>query len=177
MAGMPPRRRLAAFFLIAAVAIAGCGPGGGTTTPGSTSRTTAPPSAATTDVAVASTDAPAGAGQVDQTDTGWGRIWDSLPKGFPRYAGSVGSEEGATGPASATLAVQGTDPQAVATFYQGALSSEQYTTDGLSGPLEDGGYVLDMTGPAGGCKVQVTATPTGGLITVTILYGAACPLG
>ena len=112
-----------------------------------------------------------------QTDTDWGRIWDSLPKGFPRYAGSVGSEEGATGPASATLAVQGADPKAVATFYQGALSSDQYTTDGLSGPLEDGGYVLDMTGPASGCKVQVTATPTGGLITVTILYGAACPLG
>ena len=89
----------------------------------------------------------------------------------------MGSEEGATGPASATLAVQGADPKAVATFYQGALSSDQYTTDGLSGPLEDGGYVLDMTGPASGCKVQVTATPTGGLITVTILYGAACPLG
>ena len=66
-------------------------------------------------------------------------------------------------------------PKAVATFYQGALSSDGYTTDGLSGPLEDGGYVLDMTGPTSGCKVQVTATPTGGLITVTILYGAACP--
>lgn len=175
MAGMPPRRRLAAFFLIAAVAIAGCGPGGGTTTPGS--PTAAPSAPAATDVAVASPDASAGAGQVDQTDTDWGRIWDSLPKGFPRYAGSVGSEEGATGPASATLAVQGADPKTVATFYQGALSSDQYTTDGLSGPLEDGGYVLDMTGPASGCKVQVTATPTGGLITVTILYGAACPLG
>ena len=89
----------------------------------------------------------------------------------------MGSEEGATGPASATLAVQGADPKAVATFYQGALSSDQYTTDGLSGPLEDGGYVLDMTGPTSGCKVQVTAAPTGGLITVTILYGAACPSG
>jgi hypothetical protein len=175
MAGMPPRRRLAAFFLIAAVAIAGCGPGGGTTTPGS--LTAAPSAPAATDIAVASPIASAGAGQGAQTDTDWGRIWDSLPKAFPRYAGSVGSEEGATGPASATLAVQGTDPQAVATFYQGALSAEQYTTDGLSGPLEDGGYVLDMTGPASGCKVQVTATPTGGLITVTILYGAACPLG
>ena len=175
MAGMPPRRRLAAFFLIAAVAIAGCGPGGGTTTPGS--PTAAPSAPAATDVAVASPDASAGAGQVDQTDTDWGRIWDSLPKGFPRYAGSVGREEAATRPASATLAVQGADPRAVATFYQGALSSDQYTTDGLSGPLEDGGYVLDMTGPASGCKVQVTATPTGGLISVTILYGAACPLG
>ena len=121
--------------------------------------------------------ASAGAGQAAQTDTDWGRIWDSLPEGFPRYAGSAASEEAATGPASAVLAVQGADAKTIATFYQGALSSVLYTTDGLSGPLENGGYVLDMTGPASGCKVQVAAVPTGGLVTVTILYGAACPLG
>ena len=30
-----------------------------------------------------------------------------------------------------------------------------YTTDGLSGPLEDGSFTLDMTGPPAGCKVQL----------------------
>ncbi len=172
---MPDRRRLARLPLIATLLVAGCGPGAGTTSPGSS--TAAPSAPAATDVAAPSVVPSGGADQVAQTDTDWGRIWDSLPKGFPRYAGSVGSEEGATGPASATLAVQGADPKAVAAFYQGGLSSDQYTTDGLSGPLEDGGYVLDMTGPTRGCKVQVTAAPTGGLITVTILYGAACPPG
>ena len=32
-----------------------------------------------------------------------------------------------------------------------------------------------MTGAAAGCKIQVQVTPTGGLTTVTILYGADCP--
>jgi hypothetical protein len=34
-----------------------------------------------------------------------------------------------------------------------------------------------MTGSPDGCAVQVTASPTGGLTTVRILYGAGCPLG
>ena len=117
-----------------------------------------------TDVAAASTVPSGDADQAAQTDTDWGRIWDSLPGGFPRYPGATPSDEAATGPASAVLVVQGADARSVATFYQGALAPVGYTTDGLSGPLEDGGYVLDMTGPTRGCKLQVTVAPTGGLI-------------
>ena len=173
---MPSRRRLAGSLLIAVLVVAACGPSGGSTAPGSSARTGAPSAPAATDVAAASAVPSGGANQAAQTDTDWGRIWDSLPAGFPRFPGSAPGDEAATGPASATFVVQGADARAAATFYQGALTGTGYTTDGLSGPLEDGGYVLDMSGPTGGCKLQVTAAPTGGLITLTILYGAACPL-
>lgn len=110
-----------------------------------------------------------------QTDTDWGRIWDTLPSRFPTYPGSAPGEETATGPASADLVVDGLDAKGIVTLFQTLVTQAGYATAGLSGPLENGGYVLDMTGPAAGCKVQVSATPTGGLTTLTIMYGAACP--
>lgn len=109
-----------------------------------------------------------------QTETDWGTIWDTLPKGFPTPPGSTPAEETATGPASANLVVDGSDAKGIATAVQGALGVAGFKTKALQGPLEDGSYVLDMTGSPAGCKVQVTAAPTGGLTTVTILYGAAC---
>jgi hypothetical protein len=71
--------------------------------------------------------------------------------------------------------VQGSDAKGIATGVQQALAVAGYKTRGLQGPLEDGSYVLEMTGPVTDCRVQVTAAPTGGLTTVAILYGAACP--
>jgi hypothetical protein len=58
---------------------------------------------------------------------------------------------------------------------QARLEAAGYTTVGLGGPLEDGTFTLDMTGSPAGCMLQIRAAPTGGLTTVTILYGAACP--
>ena len=110
------------------------------------------------------------------TQTSWGTIWDTLPKGFPTPAGATPAAETATGPASADLAVEGSDAKGIATGVQQGLTAAGYKTTGLQGPLEDGSYVLEMTGSTAGCKVNVTAAPTGGLTTVTILYGAACPL-
>lgn len=176
MTAMPSGRRLAGSFLLAALAVAACGPGSGSTAPGSSGPKVLPSAPGATDVAAASATAGAGGAQAGQTDTDWGRIWDRLPDGFPHYQGSTAADEAATGPASAVLVVQGADPKSVATFYQGVLSSVGYSTDGLSGPLEDGSYVLDMTGSTAGCKVQVAVAPTGGLVTQTILYGAGCPL-
>ena len=112
-----------------------------------------------------------------QTDTEWGRIWDTLPGNFPVYPGSTPGEETATGPASANLVVDGIDAKGIVTLFQTLLKQAGYQTVALQGPLEDGSHVLDMTGPAAGCKVQVSATPTGGLTTLTIMYGAACPHG
>jgi hypothetical protein len=109
-----------------------------------------------------------------QTDTDWGRIWDTLPNDFPAVAGST-PDDAAAGPASAVLVVQGDTAQSVATSLQTQLHAAGYTTTALGGPLEDGTYTLDMTGSSTGCMLQVVATPTGGLTTVTILYGAACP--
>jgi hypothetical protein len=109
------------------------------------------------------------------TQTGWGTIWDTLPKGFPTPPGSTPAEETATGPASANLVVEGSDAKGIASGVQQALGAAGYRTKGLQGPLEDGSYVLEMTGPSSDCQVQVSAAPTGGLTTVTILYGVGCP--
>ncbi len=113
---------------------------------------------------------------VSQTDTDWGRIWDTLPPGFPVIPGSTPSEEAAEGPASATFVVDGDGAKAIASSIRTALEGAGFTTDGLSGPLEGGSFVLDMTGTAAGCMLQVTAAPRGGATVVTILYGALCPL-
>ena len=110
-----------------------------------------------------------------QTDTEWGRIWDNLPADFPTYPGATPAEETATGAASADLVITGGDARTVATTMQSALTAAGYTTAGLSGPLEDGSFTLDMTGPPTGCKLELRVTPTGGLTSLKILYGAGCP--
>jgi hypothetical protein len=106
---------------------------------------------------VATTAAPPGTSSTaasGQTDTEWGRIWDTLPSGFPAYPGSTPGEETATGPASANLVVDGIDAKGIATMLQPLLMQAGYTTSGLSGPLEDGSYVLDRREPSAGCKLQ-----------------------
>ena len=110
-----------------------------------------------------------------QTDTDWGRIWDTLPADFPRYPGSTPAEGAAAGPASAVLAVPGGDPRTIAGWIQSKLEQATYSTEAFSGPFEDGSYVLDSSGPAPGCRVQVSTAPLGGLTTMTVLYGASCP--
>ena len=154
-----------------AIGVAACGPSGASPT-----VSTAPVKTTTPSAALA---APTSSGDVSsaagQTDTEWGHIWDTLPTGFPSVPGATGGDEGATGPASANMVVPGKDAKGIATGLQAALTQAGFTTMGLSGPLENGGYVLDMTGSQAGCQVQVAATPTGSLTTVAILYGANCP--
>jgi hypothetical protein len=91
------------------------------------------------------------------------------------FPGSTPAEETATGPASANLVVDGGDATAIAAFLQSRLQQAGFKNQGASGPLENGGYVLDMTGPVTGCELQITIEPTGDLATITILYGAGCP--
>jgi hypothetical protein len=110
-----------------------------------------------------------------QTDTEWGRIWDTLPSGFPKYPGAVLSDEAATGPASAVYVVEGGEPSAIATWFQEAFETATYSTDALSGPFEDGSYILDSSGEDPACRLSVTIAPLGGTTTLTVLYGAACP--
>jgi hypothetical protein len=110
-----------------------------------------------------------------QTDTEWGRIWDTLPSDFPEIPGARPSEEAATGPASATLVVDGNVARLVASTLVDLLAKNGFPTADLGTPLEDGSYTLDATGSAPGCKVQATVKPMGGETFVTILYGAACP--
>lgn len=165
------RRTVMALMIGVVFALAACS-SAGTSSP-TTSSVSSPAAAAST----ASSTSPAAAGggsTTSQTNTDWGRIWDTLPKDFPAIAGST-PDDAAAGPASAVLVVQGDVAKTVATSLRTQLEAAGYTTTALGGPLEDGTYTLDMTGTSTDCMLQVAATPTGGLTTVTILYGAGCP--
>ena len=109
-----------------------------------------------------------------QTETEWGRIWDDVPTGFPRFPGSTVADDAAPQPASLRLAVPDGDPQAIAAWMQAALEAATYSTEGLSGPFEDGSLVLDSVGD-GDCRIETVVAPLGGMTFVTVRYGAACP--
>jgi hypothetical protein len=139
------------------------------------------PSPAATGTAVASDPAPTGSTPassspvaIGQTDTPWGRIWDVVPAGFPRFPGSTPADDASPDPASARYVVEGGDPQEMATWLQAALETATYSTLALSGPLEDGSFVLDSVGD-GECRIESTIAPLGGMTFVTVRYGAACP--
>ena len=109
-----------------------------------------------------------------QTDTVWGPIWDALPSDFPIYPGAAPSDEAATGAASATLVVAGAKAQDVAKWTHEHLEPRGYLVDGWDKALEDGSYVIAVTGSAD-CRIQVAVVPLGGLVLLNILYGASCP--
>ena len=153
--------------VLAAIALAACSSAGSSSSPSpSALRTAVTPAAAASSLAA-----------TGQSDTDWGRIWDSLPSGFPTIAGSTPSEEAASGPASATFTVSGNAAKTIATTLQTQLLAAGYATVALGGPLEDGTYTLDMTGQPAGCMLQVRGAPRGSVTTVTILYGATCSHG
>jgi hypothetical protein len=167
---MPVSRTLAALALIA-LAVVACG---SSKASASATSVTSPITSLIPPITSGPSELPSGSRATGQTDTEWGRIWDSLPADFPAVAGSKASEEAATGPASATLVADGNVAKAAAAYFSSALGAAGYTVDGATSPLEDGSYVLDATG-ASGCQVQVSVGPTGGQTTIRVLYGAACP--
>jgi hypothetical protein len=111
-----------------------------------------------------------------QTDTEWGLIWDDVPAGFPVYPGAVRSEEAGGGePVSATFTIPGAEAVAdVVPWMQAELELATYSTFALSGPLEDGGYVIDSVGD-GDCRIETRIAPAGGVTIVTVRFGAECP--
>lgn len=111
---------------------------------------------------------------ISQTDTDWGRIWDAVPAGFPRYPGATIADDATPDPVSAAYAIPQGDPAEVAEWMQTSLEVATYSTEALSGPLEDGSFVIDSVGEAD-CRIQTTIAPLGDLILVTVRYGAACP--
>ena len=157
---------------VATVALVACGSSG----PSGASGSATPAGPSTAASPAASTAAqPTTAGGDGQTDTPWGRIWDTLPTRFPTIPGARPSDEAATGPASATLVIDGDVARLVAAALVTQLAGAGFPTAGLGAPLEDGSYTLDATGSTPGCMVQLTVKPMGGETFVTILYGAACP--
>ena len=179
-----PLRLLLSLPLI--VAVAACGPSGSSpssTTSPTAGRTAAPandtatgagPSSAGTSAPASDRAGPSPVPSTSQSDTEWGRIWDALPPGFPTYPGATEADDAGPEPVSGTFAVNEGDANEIATSLQAALEAATYSTEALSGPLEDGSFVLDSVGQ-GDCRIQVTVTPQGGLTLVAVLYGAACP--
>jgi len=172
-------------LLAAAAILAGCGttasptPAATLASSASPSPSLASPSAASPTVAASEPSASASATSQasialpSQTETEWGRIWDELPPTFPVFPGQAPTETG-EGPFSAQLSVPG-DPAAAATWYQGALEVVGLSTLSMSGPLEDGSYVIESTGDPEGCVVETRLAPHGDVTLVSVLFGAACP--
>ena len=185
-----PRRSMSQVLpiatLLAAAAVgivAGCGDSLGSPTPPATTQPTSvvspglPTTEPSLDASSGATDAtPAPTiGQTD-TDTDIGRIWDALPPGFPEYPGSVPTETG-EGPVSGQFSVQA-DVATVTTFLQGGLETAGFSTELLSGPLEDGSMEIVSVGPGSAdCHVRTSIAPAGGTTLVTVLYGSSCPMG
>ena len=170
-----PRRSIVLVGLLATAALSiACNPREAGPTPVATAAASgAAPSA--TGGAPTATAATAGASATtSQSDTEWGRIWDALPAGFPLYPGGTAAEDAGIGPASATYAIEGGDPEEIASSMQQALETATFSTEALAGPLEDGRFVLDSVGD-GDCRMQVEAIPQGGLTFIVIRSGAACP--
>lgn len=172
MATAIPRPILAVLPILMLV-LAACGPGGaasGATSP--VPATDAPPSpilsAGPVDPVIS------GAPTTGQTDTDWGRIWDAVPAGFPTYPGSTLADDAGLNDVSGAWALQGGDPAEMAIWFQANLERATFSTESLAGPAEDGSFLLDSVGD-GGCKIEVQVAPTGGLVLVSVKYGADCP--
>jgi hypothetical protein len=131
-----------------------------------------PASTRTTEPSIDTTSSAASA--AGQTDTDWGRIWDEVPEAFPVYPGVTRADEAATEAVSGTFALEDVDARAVALWMQTELERGSYRTEALNGPFEDGSFVLDLVGD-GDCRIQVAVAPLGGLVMVSVRYGAACP--
>jgi hypothetical protein len=135
---------------------------------------TAPPTTEASGQPTAEATAEASPAGLTQSDTAWGRIWDGVPTGFPRAAGARDADDATAEPVSDAYVVEGGDAADIVATLQAAMEGATYSTESLSGPLEDGSFVLESTGPTD-CRVQTAIVPQGGLILVTVLYGAACP--
>ena len=94
---------------------------------GATAPSTAASSAAST--------APSAAAAAGQTDTEWGRIWDTLPSRFPRSPARGRPRRQPTGPASATLVIDGDVSRQVAAALVTLLAGAGFPTGGLGTPL------------------------------------------
>ncbi len=168
-----PRASIGVLVLVLAAVLGAC-----TTTPAASARPSPSPSpavaTATTAPSPSATTAPsASTGAAGQTDTAWGRIWDALPTSFPAYPGAQPATTGGE-PATAVLQLPA-QADVAADWTREALEAAGWTIVASNGPLEDGSFVIDVTG-TGTCKAQVSIAPTGGVTIATILVGTGCPL-
>lgn len=161
-------------ILAIALALLAVGCGSSVTPSGPATRSTAP-EPSLTPVPGGSTAASPSPITVTQTntDTQVGRIWDALPKGFPRIANAIAIDNFPS-PTSGAFAVGANVADAVATMRTG-LTGLGYNVD-IGSPLEDGSVVLDAGGGENPeCRIEVQFTPQSGTTRMVVLYGSACP--
>jgi hypothetical protein len=180
-------RPFAPLFAVVALAliVATCGGAARTATPQPTippARTPAP-TTATAPTPPAPTKVPGGNGATPRPrpgtfETAWGKAWDALPPGFPVPSGAIPADPGdpADGPVSGAFVV-GHAPDDVVKLMQNGLAAAGYSTEAISGPLEDGSVVIDSVGTDPACRVQTRVRGLSGTTMVTVLFGAACPWG
>ena len=177
------RARFAPALVTVALAslIAACG-GTATATPSPTDQPATSPAAATpgpTEAALtpvpgsSAQPAPSQAGVLTTTDTDWGMIWDALPPSFPRNPAWTPVDP-IEGPASGAFAV-GASGEEVAMMMQSALELANYSTYTMSGPSEDGSYVIESFGETDACRVETRVTPLSGTTHVRVRMSADCP--
>ncbi|HUG29878.1 MAG TPA: hypothetical protein VMQ65_05100 [Candidatus Limnocylindria bacterium] len=162
---------LAVLALTALGALAACSPG-----PSGAPAGTAG-SALPTATGIASAPATGGplATPPGQTETAWGRVWDAVPLSFPSIPGAQPVESGPE-PVSAAFdlpAAAGGAADVAGTFVD-ALGAAGWSTT-VDGPLEDGSIVVDGARAGTLCQARVQAIPLGGIVRLTVLYGASCP--
>lgn len=176
MTSRPRRPSTILIGVLLAIVVAACDDGGASTTTPPAEPTTEATGAAPTPVISVSPVEPgtSDAPPASQTDTDWGRIWDALPAAFPRYPGATTADDMSPDAVSATYVVAATEPGAIADWMQTTLETATYSTEALSGPLEDGSFVLDSVGDAD-CRIQTTIAPLDTMTVVTVRYGASCP--
>ena len=165
--------RVLALAVLALLTLAACA-----TDPTATPPGTAAASQPVTTGAATAAASPGGSGITlpGQSETGWGRIWDALPPSFPSVPGAQPTEIVGGEPVSAAfdLPAAAGDAAAVAQTFVGALGAAGWTTT-VDGPLEDGSVVVDGARGGTSCVARVQATPLGGIVVLSVLYGADCP--
>lgn len=161
---------------LALFVLAGCTSAAATPSGSPAADASAAPSPAASAMAASPSPAdasPSPSPKVTQTDTSWGPIWDAVPASFPVPTGAepVSVNEAV----STSWSIQGTDAASVAQEMQTALEAAGYSTAASSGPLENGARIIDSVGASSACAVQTRVTPLGDTVSVTVMFGAACP--
>lgn len=178
----PSIRRPASLALVGttlALLVGACG--GSASSPAASSGTPATVAPTASEVAGPSlTPVPGGAStapttpepSLTTTETAWGTIVDSVPGDFPVYPDAKATDA-TDGPVSGAWTVHA-PARTVATWYEQALAAAGYSSNDLSGPLEDGSYTVDTQSDLPECRVQTTARQQGDLTLITVLFGAGC---
>ena len=96
------------------------------------------------------------------------------PDRLPDLPGSTLAEDAGLRDVSGAWALEGGDPRTMANWFQAAPRAGRLQHRVAVGPAGGRQLPARLVGEDG-CKVEVQVAPTGGLVLVSVKYGAACP--